>query len=124
MDRWRPGTRGEVSDVVQQVAAATDDELFTALEEATAAALIEERVAGSVLSYRFTHALFRQSLYEAMIAPRRDRLHQAIGRALEAAYAPAPAVCDGSVIFAMHHLHTTHRRSRYPAARHEKGERP
>jgi predicted ATPase len=52
---------------------------------------MRERKDGAVVSYRFTHALFRQSLYEGMIAPRRDRLHHAIGRALEAAYAPAPA---------------------------------
>jgi hypothetical protein len=36
--------------------------------------------------YRFTHALFRQALYDELIAPRRIRLHQHVARALENAY--------------------------------------
>jgi hypothetical protein len=37
--------------------------------------------------YRFTHAFFRQTLYEEMIAPQRLKLHQQVARALETLYA-------------------------------------
>ena len=37
--------------------------------------------------YRFTHAFFRQTLYEEMIAPQRLKLHQQVARALEKQYA-------------------------------------
>src|SRR5439155_4375765 len=40
---------------------------------------------GSV-RYRFTHAFFRQTLYEEIITPRRLRLHQQVARALEQQY--------------------------------------
>lgn len=39
-----------------------------------------------VLHYTFTHELFRRSVYEGIPAGRRQRLHQRIGEALEAAY--------------------------------------
>jgi tetratricopeptide (TPR) repeat protein len=40
-----------------------------------------------VVRYRFTHAFFRQTLYEEMIAPQRLKLHQQVARALESQYA-------------------------------------
>ena len=74
-------------EVLQKVAGMSDDELFGALEEARKAAVIEERMgAGAKVSYRFAHAFFRQTLYEEIIAPRRIRLHQQVGRALEEVY--------------------------------------
>src|SRR5205814_1939038 len=75
-------------DVVQQVAGIAEAGLDAALEEATRAAVLEERgVAGPDVTYRFTHAFFRQTLYEELIAPRRIRLHRQVGRALEAIHA-------------------------------------
>ncbi|HEY3078494.1 MAG TPA: AAA family ATPase [Chloroflexota bacterium] len=75
-------------DVLQQVADVVDDDLVAALEEGVRAAVVEERSAiGPVMTYGFTHALFRQTLYEDLIAPRRGRLHRQVGRALEAVYA-------------------------------------
>ena len=74
-------------DVLQKVAGLSEDDLFTALEEAQAAAVIEERSgAGTAVGFRFAHAFFRQTLYEETFAPRRIRLHQQVGRALEEAY--------------------------------------
>jgi tetratricopeptide (TPR) repeat protein len=73
--------------VLQKVAGLADDELFKTLEEARRAAVIEERSRfGAVVIYRFTHAFFRQTLYEEAIAPRRIRLHLQVGRALEETY--------------------------------------
>ena len=74
-------------DVLGPVAGVAEDGLFRSLEEAVTAGLIEER--SSVRTggtYRFAHALFRQTLYEETIAPRRVRLHQKIGEAIEKAY--------------------------------------
>ena len=74
-------------DVLEPVAAVPEEGLFRSLEEAVTGGLIEER--SSVRtggSYRFAHALFRQTLYEETIAPRRVRLHQKIGEAIETAY--------------------------------------
>ena len=73
--------------VLQKVADVSDDELFTAIEEAKGAAVVEERsMVVATVTYRFTHAFFRQTLYEEIIAPRRIRLHQQVGQALEEVY--------------------------------------
>jgi tetratricopeptide (TPR) repeat protein len=75
-------------DILKKVADLPDEELFNALEEAKKAAVIEERSAvGAAITYRFAHAFFRQTLYEEIIAPRRIRLHQQVGRAIEEVYA-------------------------------------
>ena len=74
-------------DVLQKVAGLSEEDVFAALEEAQAAAVIEERSAtGTGVGFRFAHAFFKQTLYEETFAPRRIRLHQQVGRALEEAY--------------------------------------
>ena len=74
-------------DVLQKVADLSEDELFAALEEAQGAAVIEERSStGTGVGFRFAHALFKQTLYEEIFAPRRIRLHQQVGRAFEDVY--------------------------------------
>jgi DNA-binding CsgD family transcriptional regulator/tetratricopeptide (TPR) repeat protein len=71
-------------DVLRQVLVIPDEEIEAALEEASAAAMIEERsVVGTSITYRFSHAFFRETLYEEIVAPRRIRLHQQVARALE-----------------------------------------
>ena len=51
------------------------------------AAVIEERSSvGGVVSFWFTHAFFRQTLYEETFTPRRIRLHRQVGEALEQVY--------------------------------------
>jgi predicted ATPase len=76
-------------DVLQRIAALPEELLFAALKAAIAVAVVEERpVVGAVVTYRFTHAFFRQTLYEETIAPLRIRLHQQVARALEEVYGP------------------------------------
>ncbi|MEE8519153.1 MAG: AAA family ATPase [Dehalococcoidia bacterium] len=71
-------------DVLLPVAEVADEALYTALEEASAVGIIEERPAARAGErFRFTHAFFRQTLYEEIFAPRRLRLHQQVAQALE-----------------------------------------
>jgi predicted ATPase len=71
-------------DVLRQVASFSEDELESALAEAVSRAIIEEHAdVGAPISYRFTHALIRQTLYDEIIAPRRNRWHVQVGRAIE-----------------------------------------
>jgi serine/threonine protein kinase/class 3 adenylate cyclase/tetratricopeptide (TPR) repeat protein len=74
-------------DVLRIVAGASEEELLAALEEATRVSLIEEMRGQREVRYRFTHAFFRQTLYEEMIAPRRLRMHNDVAKALEKHYA-------------------------------------
>jgi len=74
-------------EVLQRVAVLPEDDLLTALEEATARSIIEQGPAAGSVGFRFTHAFFRQTLYEEIFAPRRIRWHQQVGRALEEVYA-------------------------------------
>ena len=73
-------------DVLQQVLGIPEEELYAALEEANGAAVVEQRQATGTVGFRFTHAFFRQTLYEEIFVPRRIRVHQQVGRALEAVY--------------------------------------
>jgi len=74
--------------VLERVLTLPEEELTSALEEASATAVIETRAgAGPGVAFRFTHALFRQTLYEELFSLRRIRLHQQVARALEAVYA-------------------------------------
>src|SRR6185369_14794904 len=49
-------------------------------------ALVEEQLSRGLITYRFTHALFRQTLYEEISAPRRIRLHRQAAGVLEELY--------------------------------------
>jgi class 3 adenylate cyclase/tetratricopeptide (TPR) repeat protein len=73
-------------DVLQRVGGITEEELMSALEEAMRVSLIEDMKGGREARYRFTHAFFRQTLYEEMIAPRRLRMHNEVAKALEQHY--------------------------------------
>ena len=75
-------------DVLQRVADLSEEELYSALEEAQGSAVIEERsIVGGLVSFWFSHAFFKQTLYEEVFTPRRIRLHQQVALALEEAYA-------------------------------------
>ena len=72
---------------LEAVAGVSEEELAVALEEAVRTAVLEERAGPGSVRYRFTHAFFRQTLYEELIAPCRLRLHQQVAQALETQYA-------------------------------------
>lgn len=59
----------------------SEDEVLMALEEALAVHLIE--AVPQTYSFRFNHALIRETLYDEMLGLRRARLHLRIGELLE-----------------------------------------
>jgi len=93
-------------EVLQRVSDMPEEELFEALKEAIAAAVIEERIlAGTSVIYRFTHAFMRQALYEEIIAPRRFRFHIQIAHVLEELFANRLAEHAGELF--NHFSHST-----------------
>jgi len=74
-------------ETLKAVAGINEDVFVNALKEAVRLSVLEERSQVGVVRYRFTHAFFRQTLYEEMIAPQRLKLHRQVARALETLYA-------------------------------------
>src|SRR5512136_1459334 len=74
-------------EILRAVTEMSEDTFTNALNEAVRLSVLEERSRVGLVRYRFTHAFFRQTLYEELIAPRRLRLHQQVARALEQQYA-------------------------------------
>jgi DNA-binding CsgD family transcriptional regulator len=74
-------------DTLTQVAGLAEDSVIAGLEEATRVGVLEEQARLGLVRYRFAHALFRQTLYEELSAPRRLRVHQEVARVLEQQYA-------------------------------------
>ena len=66
--------------VVATACGLDEEAVVEALEEAVRARLVEETAVGQ---YRFAHALVRASLYDALSATRRSRMHSRIARATE-----------------------------------------
>jgi tetratricopeptide (TPR) repeat protein len=73
-------------ETLQAVASTPEEEVLVGLEEALKVGVIEDQSRGAIARFRFTHAFFRQTLYEEMITPRRIRLHQQVALALESQY--------------------------------------
>ena len=73
-------------EALRRASGLEEDELLEALEEAAAARLVAD-VPGASGRMRFSHILVRDVLYVDLPAPRRLRLHGAIGESLEALYA-------------------------------------
>lgn len=74
---------------LQVLAAAVDldaEEVLTGLEEAIAARVVAES-GTRALSYRFTHALMRETIYGDLSTARRVTLHRRVAEALETAHA-------------------------------------
>jgi tetratricopeptide (TPR) repeat protein len=74
-------------DTLKAVAGIDEDVFANALKEAVQLSVLEERSQRGLVRYRFTHAFFRQILYEEIIAPHRLKLHQQVARSLETSYA-------------------------------------
>jgi tetratricopeptide (TPR) repeat protein len=73
-------------ETLKAVGNLNEDVFVTALKEAVRLAVLEERSQVGAVRYRFTHAFFRQTLYEEMIAPERLKLHRDVAVALEMQY--------------------------------------
>ena len=73
-------------DICASVAGFDIDRALDLLDEALAAAVLTERTAAPG-TYEVNHALIRQALYGELSTPRRVRMHQRIGEAIEAKHA-------------------------------------
>jgi DNA-binding SARP family transcriptional activator len=69
-------------DVLERLSGRDEDELIGALDDALAADLIAEEP-GASGRFAFTHALVRETAYDALSRTRRVRLHGRVGRVLE-----------------------------------------
>jgi hypothetical protein len=86
-------------ELLARVSEGEPDQLLDALDEALRARLIVERKEERGGSYRFTHALIRQTLYGELSTPRRVRLHRQIGEALEQVHAANPEPHLGEIAY-------------------------
>ena len=75
-------------DLLLKVTGANEEDLYAAIEEGARVGVLEERRQPGVLAYRFSHAFFRQTLYEETFTPRRIRTHQLVAEAMEQIYGP------------------------------------
>jgi len=92
-------------ETLKVVAGMNEDVFVNALKEAVRLSVLEERSQRGLVSYRFTHAFFRQTLYEEMIAPQRLKLHQQVARSLETLY--AKRLKEHAAELAEHFSHST-----------------
>jgi tetratricopeptide (TPR) repeat protein len=80
-------TSGFSWDVLRAISGESEPALVDAVDEVLSAHLVAERREGRTVTYDFTHALIRHTLYEELSTPRRIMLHRRIGEALEKLYA-------------------------------------
>lgn len=92
-------------ETLKAVAGINEDVFVNALKEAVRLSVLEERSQKGLVRYRFTHAFFRQTLYEEMIAPQRLKLHRQVARSLETLYAKRPK--EHATELAEHFSHST-----------------
>jgi tetratricopeptide (TPR) repeat protein len=92
-------------ETLKAVAGVNEDVFVNALKEAVRLSILEERSQRATVRYRFTHAFFRQTLYEEMIAPQRLKLHRKVAHTLETLY--ARRLKDHAVELAEHFSHST-----------------
>jgi serine/threonine protein kinase/tetratricopeptide (TPR) repeat protein len=92
-------------ETLKAVAGTNEDVFANALKEAVRLSVLEERSQRSVVRYRFTHAFFRQTLYDEIIAPQRLKLHRQVARSLETVY--GKRLKEHAVELADHFSHST-----------------
>ena len=92
-------------DILKLTVQMEEEPLVSAIEEALHIGVLEEETRPGLIRYRFTHAFFRQTLYEELSAPRRLRLHQQVARALESHY--GSRLEDHAAELAEHYAHST-----------------
>jgi hypothetical protein len=84
----------------------TEDAILESLEEAHARAIIEASGGyGALARYRFTHAYFRQTLYDEIFGPRRIRWHRLSAAVIEEVYAETLNEHAGEL--AAHYAHSS-----------------
>jgi tetratricopeptide (TPR) repeat protein len=94
-------------ETLKAVAGINEDVFVNALKEAVRLSVLEERSQVGAVRYRFTHAFFRQTLYEEMIAPQRLKLHRQVARSLETLY--AKRLEEHAAELAEHFSHSSYR---------------
>jgi len=92
-------------ETLKAVGGMNEDVFVDALKEAVRLSVLEERSQRGLVRYRFTHAFFRQTLYEEMIAPQRLKLHRQVAHTLETLY--ARHLKEHAVELAEHFSHST-----------------
>jgi tetratricopeptide (TPR) repeat protein len=92
-------------DTLKAVAGIDEDVFANSLKEAARLSILEERSQRGMVRYRFTHAFFRQTLYEEMIAPQRLKLHRQVAHTLETLY--TKRLKEHAVELAEHFSHST-----------------